>query len=253
MLENRVKQRLAAGEAVHGCFLRYDNATLAEFIALQGWDFLVFDAEHGALEPRDVEDLCRAAELREVTPIVRATTNLPHVILRFLDTGAHGVHVPWVNTPDEVRAAVRAVKYEPLGQRGLAGSRAGDWGMSEPLAAYVERANRETLLVVHIETAAAVGQIEEYASIDGVDVLFIGPTDLSHSLGHPGNPGHPEVRAAMDRVAEVVVPSDKTLGIFTGTPESVDEWLDRGARYFTNGVEGLLKNGMQTYLSAIRS
>ena len=253
MLDNKLKQRLADGGIAHGCFYRYDDATLAEYVAMQGWDFLVFDAEHGALEPRHAEDLCRATEVRGVTPIVRVTTNQPHVILRYLDAGAHGVHVPWVNTPEDVRAVVRAVKYEPLGQRGLAGTRAADWGLTESLADYVERANRETLVVVHIETAAAVDHIAEYAATEGVDVLFIGPTDLSHSLGHTGNPGHPEVRAAMERVAEVVVPSDKTLGIFAGTPQFAAEWLERGARYFTNSVEGLLAHGMQSFLSAVRS
>ncbi len=82
-------------------------------------------------------------------------------------------------------------------------------------------------------------------TIDGVDVLFIGPTDLSHSLGHPGNPGHPEVKEAMEQVADVVTKSDKTLGIYAGTPEFAAEWYEKGARYFTAGVEGFIKQGMQ--------
>ena len=252
MLENTTKAKLAAGEAVFGCFFRYAEPTLAEYVALQGWDFLIYDGEHGSLQPRDVEGLCRAAELRGVTPIVRATTNQAHVILRFLDTGAHGVHVPWVNTPAGVEAAVQAVKYGPRGQRGLAGSRAADWGLTESLAAYTERANRELLVVIHIETAEAVAAVEDYAAIDGVDVLFIGPTDLSHSLGHPGNAAHPDVVAAMDRVAEVVAPSDRTLGIYAGSPEFASAWLEKGARYFTTGVEGFLKQGMSDYLSQVK-
>ena len=120
--------------------------------APRGWDFLVFDAEHGPLQPREVEDLCRAIEPRGTTPIVRVTTNDAPTILRFLDIGTHGVHVPWVNTAADAERAVRAVKYTPRGIRGLAGSRASEWGLREPIADYVARANRETLVVIQVET-----------------------------------------------------------------------------------------------------
>lgn len=252
MLSNATKAKLASGQPVFGCFLRYAEPSLAEYVALLGWDFLVFDGEHGTLQPRDLEDLCRALELRGVTPLARVTTNQPHIILRFLDSGIHGVHVPWVNTPQGVEQAVRSVKYAPRGQRGLAGTRASEWGLSEPLGAYVERANRETMVVVHIETQDAVDAIEEYVAIDGVDVLFLGPTDLSQSLGHPGNPGHPDVIAAMERVAQVVVPSDKVLGIYAGTAAMTREWLERGARYFTTGLEVFLREGMTAHLDRVR-
>jgi 4-hydroxy-2-oxoheptanedioate aldolase len=253
MLENHTKAKLAAGEAVFGCFLRWREPAFAEIVAMQGWDFLIFDGEHGTLEPRDVENLARAVELRDVTALARVTTNQPHIILRFLDTGVHGIHVPWVNTASGVEQAVQSVKYWPRGQRGLAGSRASDWNQYESLAAYTERANRETMLVVHIETQEAVDAVEEYAAIDGVDVLFIGPTDLSHSLGHAGDPGHPDVAAAMERVAEVVVPSDKTLGIYAGTADFANRWMEKGARYFTTSPEGFMKQGMKAYLDDVRS
>ncbi len=252
MLTNTTKAKLAEGKAVFGCFVRYAEPSLAEYVAMLGWDFLVFDGEHGTLQPRDLEDLCRASELRGVTPIARVTTNQPHTILRFLDSGVHGVHVPWVNTPEAVEEAVRSVKYSPRGVRGLAGTRASEWGVHEGLDAYVERANRETMVVVHIETREAVDAIEQYVAIDGVDVLFLGPTDLSQSLGHPGKAGHPDVVAAMQRVAEVVVPSDKVLGIYAGSAAMTQEWLARGARYFTTGLEMFLKEGMTAHLRQVR-
>jgi 4-hydroxy-2-oxoheptanedioate aldolase len=250
---NATKKKLQEGEAVYGCFFRYATPTLAEFVALAGWDFLIFDGEHGSLEPRDMEDLARACELHAVTPIARVTDRDSATILRYLDAGAHGVQVPWVNSVAEVLDVVTATKYQPLGDRGLAGSRQGGWGLTEPLAAFTTRANRETLVVIHIETAAAAAAAEQYTAVGDVDVLFIGPTDLSHSLGHPGNPAHPEVREVMEQVADVVAASDKTLGIFAGNPESVAEWYERGARYFTTGLEGILKQGMQSYLNAVRS
>jgi len=249
---NTTKRKLQEGGAVYGCFYRYPEATLAEHVAMQGWDFLVFDGEHGSLHPHDVENLARAAELHGVTPLARVTTNEPSTILRFLDAGAHGIHVPWVNTADEAEQVVVSAKYGPRGLRGLAGSRQGGWGNTESLADFTARANVETLIVIHIETADAVAAIEEYLTIDGVDVLFIGPTDLSHSLGHPGDPGHPAVRDAMDRVAKAVAGSDKTLGILAGSPSFAEEWFDKGARYFAAGLESFIKQGMQTYLTAVR-
>jgi 4-hydroxy-2-oxoheptanedioate aldolase len=252
MLENRVKAKLAAGEAAFGCFVRTPEPSLIEYVAMLGWDFLVFDAEHGTLQPRDVEDLCRAVEPRGTTPIVRVTTNDAPTILRFLDTGAHGLHVPWVNSAAEVERAVQSVKYTPRGIRGLAGSRASEWGINEPIGEYVKRANRETLVVIHIETQDAVDAIDEYIAIDGVDVLFLGPTDLSQSLGHPGDLRHPDVLRAMERVANAVVGSGKTLGIYAGTVDMTREWLDRGARYFTTSLEPFLRDGMRAHLRDVR-
>jgi len=252
LVENLTKRKLREGRAVYGCFFRQAEPTLAEFVAMQGWDFLIFDGEHGSLEARDIEGLARACELHDVTPLARVTTNQPQIILRFLDAGAHGVQVPWVNTAADVESVVTAAKYGPRGERGLAGSRQGGWGNTESLADFTVRANRETMVIVHIETAAAAVAVEDYIEIDGVDVLFIGPTDLSHSLGHPGNPRHPDVQQVMNRVAEVVVASDKTLGIFVGTRAIAADWYDRGARYFATGLEGIIKQGTQAFLPGDR-
>ena len=252
MLENLTKAKLARGEAAFGCFVRTREPQLSEYVALLGWDFLVFDAEHGSLQPADIEDLCRAVEPRGTTPVVRVTTNDTPTILRFLDTGAHGLHVPWVNSGEEAERAVRAVKYTPQGIRGLAGSRASEWGLREPIADYVARANRETLVVIQIETQAAVDAIDDYLAIDGIDVLFLGPTDLSQSLGHPGDLRHPDVLAAMARVADAVVGTDKVLGIYAGTVDMTREWLDKGARYFTTSLEPFLRDGMRAHLQQVR-
>ena len=252
MLENRTKAKLAAGEPAFGCFVRTAEPQLIEYVGMLGWDFLVFDAEHGSLQPREVEDLCRAIEPRDTTPMVRVTTNDAPTILRFLDTGAHGVLVPWVNSAADAERAVRSVKYTPRGIRGLAGSRASEWGLREPIGEYVQRANRETLVVIQIETQDAVDAIDEYLAIDDIDVLFLGPTDLSQSLGHPGDLRHPDVLAAMDRVADAVVGSGTTLGIYAGTVDMTKEWLDRGARYFTTSLEPFLRDGMRAHLRDVR-
>ena len=252
MRTNKTKAKLKSGETVFGCFVRYPDPSLTELMGYQGWDFLVFDGEHGTLEARDCENMVRAAELRDSTPIVRVTTNLPPIILRFMDTGAQGLHVPWVNTADDAEAVVRAVKYHPRGRRGLAGVRAADYAQTIPLGEYIEQANSETLIVIHIESAEAVEQLPDIVQVDGVDVIFIGPVDLSHSFGVPGQPQHPQVQKAMDRIAETVSQSSSALGIMVTNPETSRQWRDRGARYITIGLESLLGPAGRNYLGAVR-
>lgn len=251
MLPNKTKAKLHAGETVFGCFVRFANAGLIELLGYQGWDFLVFDGEHGPLEPRDCEHMVRAAELRGVTPIVRVTTNQAAVILRFMDTGAQGAQVPTVNSAAEADAVVQAVKYHPRGTRGLAGVRAAGYGQPAPLSDYIQRANAETLVIIHIETAAAVEQISEIVAVEGVDVVFIGPADLSQSLGFPGETGQPEVQAAIDKVVEAVANASPALGIFVPNAEAARQWRERGARYIATSLEALLRPAMQEYLKTV--
>jgi len=253
MQTNTTKARLKAGETVYGCFVRYPDASLIEVLGFQAWDFLVFDGEHGVLEPRDCEHLCRAAELRGVTPIVRVPTNQPHHILRLMDAGPLGLHVPWVNSAAEAEAAVQAVKYHPRGQRGLAGVRASGFGQAGPLGEYTTQANAETLVVIHIETMEAVEQAGQIAATDGVDVVFVGPTDLSQSLGVPGQVQHPTVLAAIDRVIEAVAPSPAAFGIMAGNAALARQWRARGARYLTVTLDSLLTPAVKEFLQAVHA
>jgi 4-hydroxy-2-oxoheptanedioate aldolase len=248
---NKTKAKIKAGEAVFGCFLRYPTASLVEVTGYAPWDFVVFDCEHGVMGPAEVEHMTRAAELRDVTPIVRVTTNQPHIILRFMDVGPQGLHVPWVNSAAEAEQVVRSVKYHPRGIRGLAGVRAADYAQA-PLSEYVTKANAETLVIIHIETQQAVECLTEIVAIDGLDVIFIGPTDLSQSYGVPGQPGHPSVQAAIDRIVEVVSKSDKALGIMVTNVQAAQEWRDRGARYIAIGLESLMLPAMREYLKGAR-
>lgn len=253
MRTNMTKAKLKAGETVFGCFVRYADPGIVEVLGYQGLDFMVFDAEHGALGPRDCENMVRAAELRGVTPIVRVTTNQQPVILRFLDTGAQGVQVPWVSSGAEAEMAVRSVKYRPRGIRGLAGVRAADYAQTVPFGEYVQQANAETLVVIQIETVEAVERLEEIVQVDDVDVFFIGPTDLSHSFGFPGQLRHPTVQEAMDRIAATVGRSNAALGTFVGDAAAAREWRERGARYIVVGLESLLSQAVRGFLCAART
>jgi 4-hydroxy-2-oxoheptanedioate aldolase len=251
--KNTTKAKLQSGETVFGCFVRYPDPTLIEVQGYLGWDFLVFDGEHGTLEPRECENLVRAAELRGVTPVVRVTTNLAPVILRFLDTGAQGVHVPWVNTGEEAERAVRAVKYFPRGNRGLAGVRASDFAQAGSLGDYIITANSETLVVLQVETAEAVEHLPKIVAVEGVDVIFIGPNDLSHSLGLAGQMDHPKVKAVLERILQVVLPSNKALGIMVGNANAAREWKQRGARYITITLDSVACPAVRAYLSTCRA
>ncbi len=250
MQANTTKAKLQAGETVLGCFVRYPDPSLVEVIGYQGWDFLVFDAEHGVIEPRDCENMVRAAELRGVTPLVRVTTNLPPIILRYMDSGAQGLHIPWINSAAEAEAAVRAVKYHPRGIRGLASVRAADYAQRGSFGEYVQFANAETLVSIHIETAEAVERLPEIVRVEGVDVIFIGPTDLSHSLGVPGQVQHPAVQQAIEKIVQTVRASPAALGIMVGNAKAAREWRARGARYIAITTEGVLAPAMREYLRA---
>jgi 4-hydroxy-2-oxoheptanedioate aldolase len=249
---NTTKAKLKAGQTVFGCFIRYPMPSLVEVLGYQPWDFIVFDGEHGTIDPKDCENMVRAAELRGVTPIVRVTTNQPPIILRFMDTGAQGLHVPWVNSGTEAEAVVRSVKYEPRGNRGLAFVRAADYGQGPALGEYVQKANAETLVAIHIETAMAVDHLPEIVKVDGIDVIFIGPTDLSQSLGVPGQPQHPKVQEAIQRIFDMVATSDKAVGIMVPNVQAACQARERGARYITIGFESLLMPAVREYLRAVR-
>lgn len=250
---NATKRKLKTGAPVFGCFVRYPDASLVEFLSYQNWDFLVFDAEHGTIEPRDCEEMTRAAELQGVTPLVRVTTNSPHILLRFLDTGAQGVHVPQVNSGSEAEAAVSSIKYQPRGARGLGGVRAAAYGQRWPLAEYAERANEETLVVLHVETKEAIEQLPRILSVPDIDVMFVGPTDLSQSLNVTGQSQHPSVVSAIDRIADSVLASNVSLGIMVGSLEAAAKWVERGARYITITLEAMLRAASSGYLGPLRA
>jgi len=250
MITDRTKRRLQAGETLAGCFVRTADATFVEYVAAGGWDFLVLDGEHGTVMPDRVGDLARACEVREVTPIVRMPTRDPGTLLKCLDAGAVGVLFPWINSADDASRAVSAVKYPPKGIRGLAGNRATDWTVSAEMTA---RANDAVIVIAQIETVAAVDAVEDLCTVEGVDVLFVGPSDLSQSLGVPGELSNPVVLEAIEHVASTVARSEKTFGIFAGSAEDARRGLDLGATFIATSVESMLGGPMRSFLRGIRS
>ena len=198
--------------------MRFPDPALVEFVAYQGWDFIVFDGEHGTLEPRECENLVRSAELLEVTPIVRVPANQPHADPAPPGHGRRAATCPGFGDAADADAAVRAVKYAPRGERGLASVRAAGYGQRSSLGEYVRKANEETLVVVHVETASAVAQVDEIAAVDGDRRRLPRARRSSQSLGVPGEMRHPVVLEHLERVAEATLAAGKALGVIVPAP-----------------------------------
>ena len=254
MHPNKAKAKLKAGGTVIGTYVRHPDTGLAEILGYLGYDFLLFDGEHAPIGERECENLARVCELTGATSIARVPTNQPWMIGRHLDTGIQGIQVPMVNSAAEAEAAMRAAKYAPVGARGLAGARAANYGQLLPFSysAHIEKSNAESMLIVQIETPAAIEALPEIVKVPEIDVIFIGPTDLSLSLGHPGDFKHPEVQGAFNRILAVVEKSDKALGVLAANTEASLEWRAKGARYIMSVFEAIMGPAIRQYLKTIR-
>ncbi len=254
MTKNTTKARLKAGEVVTGCFMRHADPGLAEVLCYLGWDYLLFDGEHSPLSARECEHLARVCELRGVTPIVRLPFNVPWMIGQVLDTGIQGVQIPMINSGAEAQTAARAAKYPPVGTRGLATTRAANFGQVLPfsLAEHTTGSNAETLVIAQVETPAAVEQLQGILAVPEIDVIFVGPSDLSLTLGVPGEWQHPKLLAAFDTIAAAVQQSDKALGVLVPTLEAAMQWRARGARYLMVVMEAILAPAVRSFLTTVR-
>ena len=254
MQPNKAKAKLQAGGTVIGAYVRHSDPGIAEILCYLGFDYLLFDGEHSPIGERECENLARVCELTGVTSIARVPSNLPWMIGRHLDTGIQGVQIPMVNTAAEAEAAVRAAKYQPRGNRGLAGARAANYGQVLPfsLGSHIEKSNSESMVVIQIETPEAIDNLAEIVKVPGIDVIFIGPTDLSNCLGHPGDFKHPAVQAAFDRIVSIVGKTDIAWGVLASTTESSLEWRAKGARYLLCVFEAVMGPAIRSYLKTIR-
>ena len=252
MRENTLKQKLESRQAVFGVMITFPSAPVVEMLGHLGYDWVLIDNEHGSITVENSEDLVRAAELTGIAPIVRPVANKPEIIAPFMDRGAWGVQVPHVNTAEEARAAVDAVKYHPLGHRGMfSGSRPAGFGLSGSTAEYVEDANRNTLVCLMLEEVEAIENLEEMVEVEGVDVFFIGSGDLSQSMGYPGQQTHPEVQSLMEKGVSVIREAGRVAGV--SCPDSyVPKFLDLGVQYFHGSVSRLIQSSSVSYLEEMR-
>jgi 4-hydroxy-2-oxoheptanedioate aldolase len=252
MRANRMKHKIQAGEPAFGVSMMIPSPQLVEMVGRLGFDWVLIDCEHGTISLETVELLVMAAEVSGLTPIARPWRNSEDAILRLMDRGVMGVQVPHVNTAADARRAVEAVKYHPLGKRGLAaGTRPAGYGLGVTAGEYVEWANRETLVCVQLEEAEALGNLGEILRVEGVDVFFVGPSDLSQSMGYPGQTSHPEVQAAIDGAFAAIVGAAKAPGSAGGS-EAVAGYLQKGCLYVYTHVPKLLSTASAAFFDAVR-
>ena len=252
MKKNPMKEKLKRGEPAFGVSVMIPSPQIVEMIAAAGFDWVLLDCEHGTLTLESVELMAMAAEASGITAIARPMTRSPAHILQVLDRGVMGVQVPHVTTAAEAREVIAAVKYHPLGGRSLAaGTRAAVYDAHGTLADYVKAANDATLIAVQIEDKEAVENLDEILAVDGIDVFFIGPSDLSQSMGFPGNPKEPTVAAAIDGSFRKMLAAGRTPGT-PATAENVRAVVDKGVRYIYTHLPRLLAGSAKEYLAKAR-
>ncbi|SDB29806.1 HpcH/HpaI aldolase family protein [Bauldia litoralis] len=233
---NRLKARIRAGERSFGTWLQSATPTFAELAATAGFDFFIVDQEHGPGDLGDAIDQMRAASGGEATMVVRVPSSEPVYLKRLVDAGVEGLLVPMVETAEEARAIVAACRFPPRGSRGNAWdiTRSSSYGFQ---ADYYDRADDNLLIIVQIETARAVENAREIAGVDGVDVVFIGPTDLSGSIGLPGQTGAPEVTALIEQAMKAAVDAGKPLASVPRIGRSWQQVFDDGFLMVATGSE----------------
>lgn len=211
MPENPFKAALRRGRPQIGIWSMLNSADAVEGLAHAGYDWILLDGEHSPMTLADAMAQLRALQGSATAPIVRLEWNDPVLLKRFLDAGAATIMLPYVQSADEARAAVRAMRYPPGGARGVAiMHRASRYGR---IRDYVARANDGLYLIVQIETREAVARLEEIAAVDGVDAVFLGPGDLAASMGMAGRPDHPEVTAVIDEALARGRRTGKSVGV----------------------------------------
>lgn len=253
MRKNQVKEKILSGGTAYGVFCNLYSPMIVELVGHIGFDFALLDAEHGPAEVESCEHMVRAAESVGLPAFIRVAMNIRQNTLRYLDIGALGLMLPMINTKAEAEDVVKAVKYPPQGIRGLAAVRAADYGLTIPLKEYTIQANQEILVVTQVETVDAVNNLDELLSVEGIDVFFIGPTDLSTSMGYVAQANHPEVQALIDKTVLRIRDAGKAAGTVAYTHEALAKAKERGFQFIVHGVIAMMTKSGRDYLELARS
>jgi len=249
MKKNLMKEKLRAGKPVYGVSVMIPSPQIVEMIAAAGFDWVLLDCEHGTMTLESVELMAMAAEASGITAIARPVSRSAEHILQVLDRGVMGVQVPHVNTATEAREVVAAVKFHPLGKRSIAaGTRAAVYDALGSLTDYVKAANDATLIAVQIEDKEAVDNLDELLKVDDIDVFFVGPSDLSQSMGFPGDPKAAPVAQAIDSSFRKMLAAHRTPGT-PATAENLQGVLGKGVRYIYTHLPRLLSASAKAYLA----
>jgi 4-hydroxy-2-oxoheptanedioate aldolase len=229
MRKNYVKEKLKNGELVVGALLPFFSPAVVEIIGHAGYDFVTLDAEHGPLGAIEIEAMVRAADHVGLIPFVRVDSGSSSSILHSLDSGALGVQIPHICNRMDAEAAVQAIKYHPLGRRGLAGSVRAAKYSSMRTEDYIRDSNENTLVMIQIEDIDSMPHLKEILGVKGIDVVFIGRNDLAHSMGFANQQEHPDVQRVVDEIFSTSLGYGVSVAVSTDVEHS-HEWIKKGAR-----------------------
>ena len=247
---NKTKSKLQSGQPVYGVLSTSDDPQFAELCGIAGFDFYMLDAEHGLIDPAQAVNVIRACERTETTPLIRIGPKDPKLVLQYLDAGMMGVMMPGLESVDEVKMLVDAVKYAPLGKRGMGISRGSSYtaytGTSAP--EYIAFSNAHTMVIPQFEDAALIERLPGMLSVPGVDVCVIGPRDLSLAMGFPDGANHAEVQEMIDRVIATCRAQDVISGITAATRADAARQVTRGAHMILLPAQSLIFEGAKAFL-----
>lgn len=238
---NLLRKTIASKGSAVGTFLNVSTPSMVECLGYAGLDFVIIDMEHGPYDTQQAADLVAAAVRFDMAPLIRVADLTHKDIQHAADSGAHGIIIPCLRQVSEFRKAVELAKFAPVGSRGYFKARGSGYG-NEPWASgsledYMRRSNEKLLLLPQCETAEALEHIEEITAIDGVDGIYIGPFDLSISLGVPGRFDHPVVKEAIERIFRSCKKNGKLCMMFSASPEKCREYIDKGMEAVTSNID----------------
>lgn len=249
MKKNAIKEKIKRGDQVLGVFLGINAPPLVEMLGYAGFDFVVIDDEHGAFSPSELENMIRTADSVGLVPIVRVSYD-PSSIQKALDRGASGVQVPMINTKEEALDVVNRAKFPPCGNRGVSYStRPARYGKNSGKP-YLDDSNENVMIIVHIETPEAAYNFEAIATVPGIDLAFIGSTDLSVNMGYQlEGASHPEVQKVINELFNKGEKLGVPIGTVAGNSDAANSAFDKGAKY----VGVILNNVLTSALSDVVS
>jgi 4-hydroxy-2-oxoheptanedioate aldolase len=247
---NLTKQKLQQGLPVYGIISTSDDPQLAELFGISGFDYYMLDAEHGLIDPAQAINVIRACERTNITPLVRIGPKDPKLVLQYLDAGMMGVMMPGLESVEEVQMLVDAVKYQPIGKRGMGISRASVYtaysGTSAP--EYIKFSNENTMVIIQFEDEKLLPNFPTMCAVDGVDACIIGPRDLSLNMGFPDGPNHPEVQDVIDQAITIMKKNNISAGITAGTRIDAAKQVARGANMILAASQSLIFSASKEFL-----
>ena len=241
---NRIKEKLNNSQVtvtISGVL----SSEMVDFLGPLGFDGVWLECEHGGVTWEQLGDMTRACDLWGVTPITRVNSNEPWLITRTLDRGSMGIVTPHINTRADAEKAMQSAKYAPLGYRGMFGGRQ-SYGVPD----YFQAANDQSMVIVLLEEAEALQNLDEILRVDDIDVFFVAPSDLAQTMGHLGNPGHPEVQAAIDAAIARIVASGRTAGTLVNDGNAAG-YIEKGVKFLMTSFNAWIARGAAEFMGKV--